>query len=49
MDAARKFRNSLILAAALVGVAACGGDMDYLDQYVNEVKSRPGGRIERLP
>lgn len=49
MDAARKFRNSLILAAALVGVAACGGDMDDLDQYVNEVKSRPGGRIEPLP
>jgi len=49
MDAARNFRNSLILAAALVGVAACGGDMDDLDQYVNEVKSRPGGRIEPLP
>ena len=49
MDAALKFRNSLILAAALVGVAACGGDMDDLDQYVNEVKSRPGGRIEPLP
>ena len=26
MDAALKFRNSLILAAALVGVAACGGE-----------------------
>ncbi len=39
MDAALKFRNSLILVAALVGVAACGGDMDDLDQYVNEVKS----------
>ncbi len=49
MDAALKFRNSLILAVALVGVAACGGDMDDLDQYVNEVKSRPGGRIEPLP
>jgi len=49
MDAALKFRNSLILAAALVGIAACGADMDDLDQYVNEVKSRPGGRIEPLP
>ena len=49
MDAARKFRNSLIVAAALVGIAACGADMDDLDQYVNEVKSRPGGRIEPLP
>jgi len=49
MDAALKFRNGLILAAALVSVAACGGDMDDLDQYINEVKSRPGGRIDPLP
>jgi len=27
MDAALKFRNGLILAAALFGVAACGADM----------------------
>ncbi len=31
------------------GVAACGGDHDDLDQYINEVKARPGGRIEPLP
>ncbi len=46
---ALKIRNAAILAAALLGVAACGGDMDDLDQYINEVKSRPGGRIEPLP
>jgi len=49
MDAALKIRNGLVLAAALVSIAACGGDMDDLDQYINEVKSRPGGRIDPLP
>ena len=32
-----------------LGLGACGGDMDDLDSYVNEVKARPGGRIEPLP
>ncbi|MGI9262743.1 MAG: pilus assembly protein PilP [Woeseiaceae bacterium] len=49
MAAATLVRNSLILAVAMVGLAACGGDMDDLDQYINEVKSRPGGRIDPLP
>jgi len=48
MGSAFKLRNVMLLAAAL-GVAACGGDNDDLDQYINEVKSRPGGRIEPLP
>ena len=41
-------KHGLILVMAL-GVAACGGDHDDLDQYINEVKARPGGRIEPLP
>ena len=41
-------KHGLLLTLAL-GLAACGGDMDDLDQYVNEVKARPGGRIEPLP
>ena len=36
-----------VVAASLV--VACGGDMDDLDSYINEVKARPGGRIEPLP
>ena len=49
MDAALKIRNGLILVSALAALSACGGDNDDLDQYINEVKSRPGGRIEPLP
>ena len=41
-------KHGLVLVAAL-GVVACGGNMDDLDQYINEVKARPGGRIEPLP
>ena len=38
----------LALACGL-GLSACSSDMDDLDRYVNEVKARPGGRIEPLP
>ncbi len=41
-------KHGLVLILAL-GLAACGGDMDDLDQYINEVKARPGGRIDPLP
>ena len=42
-------RHCLILAISTLGLAACGGGMDDLDQYINEIKARPGGRIEPLP
>jgi type IV pilus assembly protein PilP len=45
---ASSIRHGLVLAIAL-SLAACGGDMDDLDQYINEVKARPGGRIDPLP
>ena len=38
----------LVLVLAL-GVAACGADTDDLDRYINEIKARPGGRIDPLP
>lgn len=53
MDAALTIRNrllqGLLLVVAAFGLVACGGDNDDLDQYINEVKARPGGRIEPLP
>lgn len=30
-------------------LTACGGGMQDLEQYIGEVKERPGGRIEPLP
>ncbi len=49
MTASLTIRNGLLLALVMVGLTACGGDNDDLDRYVNEVKARPGGRIEPLP
>ena len=43
------FRNGLVMILMTVGLAACGGNMDDLDQYINEIKARPGGRIDPLP
>ncbi len=42
-------KHGAFLAVILFGVAACGGDNDDLDQYINEVKARAGGRIDPLP
>jgi len=49
MIASDAMRKGLLLAIAVAGLAACSGDMDDLDSYINEVKARPGGRIEPLP
>jgi len=46
----RKFSWRLLIAIGLAtGVSACSSDMDELRAYVDEVKARPGGRIEPLP
>jgi len=45
---AQSLKYGLLLVLAF-GLAACGGDMDDLDQYINEIKARPGGRIDPLP
>ena len=49
MIASLTIRKGLLLAFAAAGLVACGGDMDDLDSYINEVKARPGGRIDPLP
>ena len=42
-------KNLMIMLAAGLFIGACGSDNDDLDQYINEIKLRPGGRIEPLP
>ena len=49
MSAPRKLGNVLLLATVMFGLVACGSDNDDLDVYINDVKARPGGRIEPLP
>ncbi len=49
MRASLVIKNALIVAVSACMLSACGGDMDDLDQYINTIKARPGGRIEPLP
>ena len=49
MRAPQIIRHGIVLILSTVSLAACGGDMDDLDKYINEVKAKPGGRIEPLP
>jgi len=42
-------RQGLVLALCAIGLSACGGGTDDLDEYINEIKARKGGRIEPLP
>lgn len=49
MRASLTIKNGLLVILSALSLAACGGDMDDLDQYINEVKAKPGGRIEPLP
>jgi type IV pilus assembly protein PilP len=39
----------LAVASAAAALSACGGANDDLRAYIDEVKARPGGRIEPLP
>jgi len=49
MRASLTIKHGLILILSAVALAACGADMDDLDEYINKTKAKPGGRIEPLP
>ena len=50
---ARSLTHRMLVAGAfciaLLTVSGCGQDMSDLESYIDEVKRRPGGRIEELP
>jgi type IV pilus assembly protein PilP len=48
-DRASKSLRWLAVAAVTAGVSACGPGTDELQSYIDQVKARPGGRIEPLP
>ena len=49
MRASQTFKIVLMVFVAASGLVACGSNMDGLDEYINEVKAKPGGRIDPLP
>ena len=40
MNASAMLKNGVFLVIVLLGLAACGGDDDDLDTYINETKAR---------
>ena len=42
-------KNTFLMALVAFSLSACGGGSDDLDVYINQIKARPGGRIEPLP
>jgi type IV pilus assembly protein PilP len=49
MRTSLKITRTLMVSLIAISAAACSGGSDDLDQYINSVKARPGGRIEPLP
>ncbi len=49
MRASLNIKQCLLIGLLAIGLSACGGGSDDLDRYINEVKAKPGGRIDPLP
>ncbi|MGD2166713.1 MAG: pilus assembly protein PilP [Gammaproteobacteria bacterium] len=48
-DPRKQIRRCAALLVSAIVLSACGGGNSDLQQYIDEVKSRPGRRIEPLP
>jgi type IV pilus assembly protein PilP len=46
---ASTIKSLLVMSLLSLAITGCSGDMDDLDEYINTVKARPGGRIDPLP
>ena len=46
--ASLNIKQLMLTGIFALGLSACGANMDDLDQYISEVKNRPGGRIDPL-
>ncbi len=44
-----KVAKAVALVVATVGLTACSANMDELDAYINDIKSKPGRGIDPLP
>ena len=42
-------RNGFLLLTMSFVIAGCGPDMGDLDEYIDSIKRKPGGRIDPLP
>jgi type IV pilus assembly protein PilP len=49
MRAVLKLSFNVMLGLSVLALAGCGSNMDDLDLYINEIKAKPGGRIDPLP
>jgi type IV pilus assembly protein PilP len=49
VDRIKSFLKIMAPLLLAVSIAGCGGGMDDLVVYIDQVKARPGGRIEPLP
>mgnify|MGYP001354379872 FL=1 len=49
MDAVLTIRWLPVMLLVVAGLTSCSGANDDLEQYIDAVKARPGGRIEPLP